>query len=229
FTPVAPSRSASTALAYFHPSIRVLTALQAVRASINATTVAKRTAANRYPASLIMSATLGGGAANYSRTPGPTSLPGAERQQLMCKPARNAVPSRFEKKPNAAAPNAGHREGHNEEVCYRHAGGCCVVVLRRGPRTGQGQGDRGLLVELSGRALENRRGGDEGRDRRGRRQLQFRRRAVVAAEATGRHRKPDRARRQRPDRPGAGFIRRRARGAEGGRRRHSGGRLRPAH
>jgi len=37
--------------------------------------------------------------------------------------------------------------------------------------------------------------------------------------------KPDRARRQRTDRLGAGFFRHRSRGAEGGRRRHSGDRL----
>ena len=55
------------------------------------------------------------------------------------------------------------------------------------------------------RALENRRGGDEGRDHGSRRQIHFRRCAILAAEAIDRHRKPDRARRQRADRLGAGF------------------------
>src|ERR1700749_3997831 len=85
FTPVAPSRSASTALAYFHPSIRGLIMLQAARPSASATTVAKRIAANRYPASLVISATLGGGAASYSRTQGAHFAPARRHRRLMCK------------------------------------------------------------------------------------------------------------------------------------------------
>jgi hypothetical protein len=56
FDPVALSRSASTALAYFHPSTNVLITPQAARPSARATNEA-----NRNVASLVMSATLGVG------------------------------------------------------------------------------------------------------------------------------------------------------------------------
>ena len=49
-------------------------------------------------------------------------------------------------------------------------------------RAGKGPGGRRQLVELPGRALEDRRGRDQGRDREGRRQVYLRRRATSPAK-----------------------------------------------
>ena len=64
-TPVALSRSASTALAYFHPSTSVLITPQAARPSARATK-----AANLNAASLVMSATLRVGTRSIARRVG---------------------------------------------------------------------------------------------------------------------------------------------------------------
>jgi len=105
FTPVVLSRSDSTDLAYFHPSTRVLIAPQAARPNASATT-----AANRYPASVVMSVTLGWRAVDYNRRTKAALCP-SEESELVCKPMRNAVRLRFEKNRMPAAQSAGRSQG----------------------------------------------------------------------------------------------------------------------
>ena len=91
---------------------------------------------------------------------------------------------------------------------------------------GEGPDRRRHLVELPGRALEDRRGGDqEALDKHGAKYISAD--AGLADEAARRRRRPDRQGRQGADRAGDGQGRDPAGGREGERRRHPGDRLRP--
>ena len=94
-------------------------------------------------------------------------------------------------------------------------------------RNGEGPDGRRLVVELPGRALENRRSGDQEGARGARRQIHLGRRARVADQAADRRREPHLQGRRRSHHPRHGFGGDPSCGQEGVGRRHSGHRLRP--